>query len=79
MAPATIALSSKNGGGGGNLTIKIISAELTRNTELFGKMDPFVSIDYKGLRKSTKVCKRGGKHPSWGPNGSGEIFEFQVG
>ena len=30
----------------GNLTLKIIEAELTRDTEWIGKMDPYVNIKY---------------------------------
>jgi Ca2+-dependent lipid-binding protein len=49
-----------------------------RNTEIFGKMDPFVTVEYKGVRKSTQVCKNGGKHPMWGHGGSGELVEFKI-
>ena len=30
----------------GDLELNLIEAELTRNTEMFGKMDPFVSVRY---------------------------------
>lgn len=71
-------LSTKNGGGGGILYLKITSAELIRNTEMFGKMDPFVMVEYKGMRKSTTVCKSGGQHPFWGKDGHGEFVEFKI-
>jgi hypothetical protein len=31
----------------GNLNIQIISANLTRDTELFGQMDPYVQIEIR--------------------------------
>ena len=31
----------------GNLNIQIISANLTRDTEFFGHMDPYVQIEIK--------------------------------
>lgn len=37
-------------------------------------MDPFISIEYKNVTKSTSVCKNGGKHPVW----NGEMLEFKV-
>ena len=33
----------------GNLSLIVIEAELTRDTERFGKMDPYVKFTYKEL------------------------------
>ena len=50
----------------GLLHVKICSANLTRDTETFGKMDPFVefSID-GGLIHKTAVKDEAGKTPVW--------------
>eukprot|EP00347_Sterkiella_histriomuscorum_P008348 403345445 len=51
--------------GGGSLTIKVVEGKLTRDTETFGKMDPFVQIEYNGNKYKTRVHQGGGKTPSW--------------
>lgn len=55
------------------LTLKVVSATLIRDTELFGKMDPFVVIIYNGYSYKTKVMKNAGKAPIWN-----EYFELSV-
>ena len=47
------------------LHIECIDANLTHDTELFGKMDPFVKITSGQLAIQTKVCEKGGKKPVW--------------
>jgi hypothetical protein len=37
----------------GYLHIRIIEGKLIRNTELFGNMDPFVQVDYRGKSYKT--------------------------
>ena len=49
----------------GNLIIRPLSAKLTRDTETFGKMDPFCVIHFGGQRQQTQVAKDAGKFPSW--------------
>jgi hypothetical protein len=63
----------------GILNIKIISAELTRDTDAFSKMDPYVTITWddqagKQTKKTTAVCTDGGKTPSW----EDEEFEIKI-
>lgn len=41
-------------------------AKLTRDTEFFGKMDPFCKIEVNGKAYKTKVHNGGGKTPKWG-------------
>lgn len=43
----------------------IHSAELTRDTEFFGKMDPFVTLVSEHLKLRTQVHENGGKKPVW--------------
>jgi hypothetical protein len=56
----------------GNLIIRPLSAKLTRDTETFGKMDPFCVIHFGGQRQQTQVAKDAGKFPSWN-----ECFSFR--
>jgi Ca2+-dependent lipid-binding protein len=45
--------------------LKVIEAKLLRDTEIIGKMDPFVVLEYSGKKYRTKVHQGGGKHPKW--------------
>lgn len=58
----------------GKLGIKVNTGVLKRDTELFGKMDPFVSITIGTQTKRTSTHKRGGKNPRW----NGEVLEFDI-
>ncbi len=49
----------------GRLNIKCINADLKRDTELFGKMDPYVKITIGSQTKKTRTHNSGGKHPRW--------------
>ena len=50
----------------GILNIRIVGANLTRSTELVGKMSPFLELKIGGeLYYTTRVHARGGKTPSW--------------
>ena len=45
----------------------ILEAKLTRDTETFGKMDPYAVVNYLGREIGrTKVHEDGGKTPKWG-------------
>lgn len=65
----------------GVLELQIIKAELTRDTDLFGKMDPYVIVEYvepgmetsQKQRKRTKVCHSQGKTPVWN-----EFLQFDI-
>ena len=45
----------------GNLVLKPLSAKLIRDTETFGKMDPYCVVEYDGLKQKTTVAKDAGK------------------
>ena len=47
------------------LLIKPLTAQLTHDTETFGKMDPVVEIHIGGKTYKTACCKDGGKNPQW--------------
>jgi len=49
----------------GTLIVRPLSAKLTRDTELFGKMDPYCKIILGNQKVQGQVCKNGGKHPHW--------------
>lgn len=51
--------------GGGTLQITCIEGKLYRNTELIGKMDPYIVIEHQGNKYKTKVIKDGGNHVIW--------------
>ena len=58
----------------GLLAVKINTGILKRNTEFFGKMDPFVQITIGSQTKRTTTHRNGGKNPKW----NGEILEFDI-
>lgn len=49
----------------GTLTIRPLSAKLTRDTEFFGQMDPYCKITFGKQKVQGSVCKNGGKYPHW--------------
>ena len=50
---------------GGTLYITFKEAHLTRDTETFGKMDPYCQLEYQGKKMKTRTHNGGGKHPVW--------------
>ena len=56
-----------NAGGGGSRTVEItlVEGKLYRDTEMFGAMDPFISIKYKTNEYKTKALDGAGKTPKW--------------
>ena len=58
---------------GGVLFLTVKEARLTRDTETFGKMDPYCKIDINGHVFKTRVHQNGGKNPRWG-----DQFEIPV-
>ena len=57
----------------GHLTLVIHSAQLTRDTDLVGKIDPYVVIMYAGKEYKTKILKEAGLNPTWN-----ESFQLPV-
>ena len=49
----------------GTLTLTVVEAQLTRNTEFFSKMDPYVVIETRMQKIRTKVMQGAGKKPVW--------------
>jgi len=49
----------------GNLTIRVLSAQLTHNTDKFRRMDPYVKATFGSHVQMTMVAQDAGKHPSW--------------
>jgi Ca2+-dependent lipid-binding protein len=47
--------------------VEVIEAKLIRDTEMFGKMDPFVKITYdlSKLTYKTRAIDNGGKNVQW--------------
>ncbi len=58
----------------GSLSIKVNTGVLKRDTEMFGKMSPFVEVTIGTLSKKTGPHQKGGKNPNW----NGEILEFEI-
>ena len=50
-----------------------IEGNLIRDTETFGKMDPYLVIEYKGGKFKTKTHNNGGKRPHWN-----QVFKLDV-
>ena len=51
----------------------LVEAKLTRDTEIMGKMSPYVTIVFKGKKYKSKTHDYGGKTPKWG-----QKFTFEV-
>ena len=55
------------------MSIKLIEAQLKRDTEMIGKMDPFVRISYINKEFKTQTHSDGGKQPKWN-----EVFDIEL-
>lgn len=51
--------------GVGKMEVKIIRGILYKNTEMFGKMDPFVQLEYNKIKQKTPTIDEGGETPVW--------------
>lgn len=51
----------------GLLTIEVLEGKFTKDTEMFGKMDPFVILEYveEGVKYKTYTVDEGGTNPVW--------------
>ena len=47
------------------MTLHVVEAKLTRDTEFFGKMDPYVKIKYRSDEFKTPVKDEAGFTPVW--------------
>jgi len=50
----------------GTITLRPVEANLTHNTDLIGKMSPYVAFIVGNDVYRSQVCKKGGKNPVWG-------------
>ncbi|KAL5126824.1 Elicitor-responsive protein 1 [Glycine soja] len=57
----------------GFMEVQLVKAKGLRDTDIFGKMDPYVLIQYKGQEKRSGVANGQGKNPVWN-----EKFIFKV-
>jgi len=49
----------------GSITFRPIEANLTHNTDLLTKMNPYCTFILGEKRFNSEICKHGGKHPQW--------------
>jgi hypothetical protein len=49
----------------GTITLRPIEANLTHNTDLLTKMNPYCVFVLGTQRYNSQICKKGGKHPVW--------------
>ena len=49
----------------GTLEVCIVEANLTRDTEVIGEMDPYVKVTHGLMNCQTKVLRDAGKTPMW--------------
>lgn len=57
----------------GILKLTVVDGKLTRDTEMMGKMSPYVTLSFNGKKYKTKVHNSGGKSPVWGDEFTLEI------
>lgn len=55
------------------LSIKVMQAQLTRDTDVFTDMDPYVIVKVGSQSRRTRTIDNGGKKPVWNEN-----FVFQI-
>ena len=57
----------------GRLRLEVIEAKLTRDTEMFSKMDPYCIIEVREQKFRTRTIDGAGKTPKWN-----QAFEIDV-
>ena len=50
---------------GGQLKLTLVSGKILHDTDLIGKMDPYVIFEHKGKKLKSKVHQNGGVLPIW--------------
>ena len=50
----------------GLLTLTLVEGKLSHDTEVMGKMSPYITIVYKKHKLKSKIHNYGGKTPKWG-------------
>ncbi|RZC91052.1 hypothetical protein C5167_028884 [Papaver somniferum] len=49
----------------GTLEVLLVDACILKDTDLIGKMDPYVVIKFGDQKRKSTVCKKQGKTPVW--------------
>ena len=49
----------------GSLSVEVIEARLTRDTEVFSKMDPYATLETRQQKFRTRTLNGAGKLPKW--------------
>ena len=49
----------------GILRVEVIQGWIVKNTEVWGKMDPYVVMKYQKIKYRTRVHDAGGSTPVW--------------
>lgn len=67
----------------GTLIVKPLMAKLTHNTELIGRMDPYIRVSASTNYQDTEICHNGHKTPSWSSKlgfrvGVHDVITFEV-
>lgn len=57
----------------GTLKVQFVEARLTRDTEMFSKMDPWAQIQSRTQKVRTRTLDGAGKTPKWN-----QAFDIQV-
>ena len=57
----------------GTLKLTVIEAKLTRDTDFWTKMDPWVQLKIRDWQAKTKTMQNAGKTPKWN-----ETFDIKV-
>lgn len=50
---------------GNKVTVKIVCAQILKNHDMFGKMDPYCIAKMGTQQHKTQIHRRGGKNPFW--------------
>ncbi|XP_072998147.1 elicitor-responsive protein 1 isoform X2 [Typha latifolia] len=59
--------------GKGILEVLLVDAKGLQDTDLLGKIDPYVLIQYRSQERKSSIARGQGRNPSWN-----ETFKFQV-
>jgi hypothetical protein len=49
----------------GTLNISILEGSFIKDMDIFGDMDPYIIIEYKGLKYRTATKRDAGRFPQW--------------
>lgn len=61
----------------GKVTLNALSAVLTAETDIIGKMDPYLILKLSDTTNQTEVYNNGGKEPSWKETYTFGLYSYQ--